>query len=141
MGFFSWLFRSLNTIPAAKIIWQVGSFPMEAVGESYYQEALQSICGPFTRDGHESVFLAIIQLEPTNPHDSNAVVIKIRNRIVGYLPRDQALRVGSQMRSKGISAATCNALIRGGWRTNQYDEGLYGVRLSIPKHGEIEFDV
>lgn len=123
----------------AQISWRDGSFPMEVVGESHYQQALISICGKHNRDGHEKEFVAIIALDPSNPHDANAVVVNILNNVVGYLPKEQAQRVGAQMREEDLQTVTCRAKVRGGWRTNQHDEGSYGVRLAIPQHGWIDF--
>jgi hypothetical protein len=132
-------FEAPRPVPLRRIQWREGSFPMEAVGESNYQSALQAICGPHTRDGHDAEFEAIIEREPSNAYDSNAVMVLIKGKKVGYLPREQAERVAGQMASKDIMAARCRARIRGGWRTNQHDEGDFGVRLAIPNHGEIEF--
>lgn len=155
MGLLSWLFGKKDDAPMSRhsarlaqqsnaravVKWRDGSFPMEVVGESHYQRALSSICGPHTRDGHDHECTAVIELEPSNPHDQNAMAVRIQNRIVGYLPRDQAARVATQMRDEGISSANCRARVRGGWRTNQYDEGNFGVRLSIPQTGWIDFGI
>lgn len=67
--------------------------------------------------------------------------MKINGRKVGYLPREQAARVADQMRGEGQSAAACSARVRGGWRTNQYGEGHYGVQLAIPRSGWIDFGI
>ncbi|MEM9138209.1 MAG: HIRAN domain-containing protein [Pseudomonadota bacterium] len=112
---------------------------MEVVGESNYQQALSTICGAHTRDGYDQQLSAIIELEPSNQYDSNAVVVKIQGQVVGYLPREQAARVGSKMREEGLSSTGCQARVRGGWRTNQHDEGNFGVRLAIPQRGWIDF--
>ena len=127
------------SVPRARVRWRDGSFPMEVVGESNYQQALIAICGPHNRHGHYQEDLAVIELEPSNPHDANAVVVKMLGRVVGYLPREQAERVGSQMREEGLSIAACKARVQGGWRTNQYDEGHYGVQVAIPQRGWIDF--
>jgi hypothetical protein len=66
-------------------------------------------------------------------------VVRILGCVVGYLPRDQAERVGLQMREEGLATAICRARVQGGWRTNQYDQGHYGVRLAIPQWGWIDF--
>ncbi|WP_206453580.1 HIRAN domain-containing protein [Aurantimonas marina] len=159
MGIFSFLFRkpksktvtqpqSGKRPPVAAqprqqpgIQWREGSFPMEVVGESNYQDVLVAICGAHTRHGHEGEYEASIEREPSNLHDPNAVMVKLHGRKVGYLPRDQAERVGEQMRDVGLTAAVCRARVRGGWRTNQYDEGHFGVRLAIPNHGWIDLGV
>lgn len=164
MGLFSWLFvkrgvpdqpslqtsviaktgpqtkaRSVDFPSSANVKWRVGSFPTEVVGESNYQKKLSELCGAHTREGHDQEFVARIELELNNPYDTNAVVVKIRNSVVGYLPRAEAKRIGSQMKEEGITKASCRARVRGGWRTNQYDEGNFGVRLSIPQRGWIDF--
>jgi hypothetical protein len=45
------------------------------------------------------------------------------------------------MREQGVEAATVEARVRGGWRTNQYDQGHFGVFLKIPRSGWIDFGV
>ncbi|MBA3305329.1 MAG: HIRAN domain-containing protein, partial [Thermoleophilaceae bacterium] len=35
--------------------------------------------------------------EPGNPHDPNAVMVQIRGRLVGYLPRDAAVAYGPML--------------------------------------------
>lgn len=122
-----------------KVDWRDGSFPMEVVGESNYQPALVSICGSHTREGHDGEYEAIIELEPSNRYDPNAVKVMIKGKTVGYLPREQAKRVGGQLDEAGSAAARCRARIRGGWRTNQYDEGDFGVRLGVPMRGPVTF--
>jgi hypothetical protein len=114
---------------------------MEVVGESNYQDALIAICGRHTRQGHDEKYEALLELEPNNQYDANAVRVSISRRKVGYLSREQAERVGGQMRQSGLDVAACNARVRGGWRTNQYDEGHYGVFLSVPNHGWIDFGI
>ncbi|MCU0907099.1 MAG: HIRAN domain-containing protein [Rhodobacteraceae bacterium] len=112
---------------------------MEVVGESHYQNALVRIGGGHNRYGHQIEAEAELVREPGNPFDTNAIVVLIHGDTVGYLPRDQAARVSAQMAEDGIERATCGAKIIGGWRTNQYDEGSFGVRLAIPCWGWIDF--
>ncbi|MEX2693640.1 HIRAN domain-containing protein [Rhizobium mongolense] len=114
---------------------------MRVVGELSYQDALIAICGRHTRRSHEGEYQAAIEREPTNPHDPNAIVVKIAGRTVGYLPREQHAHVGVQMLEAGIGKAECRARVRGGWRTNQHDEGHYGVCLAIPNWGWIDFGI
>lgn len=125
--------------PSVCIQWRDGSFPMKVVGESYFQDALTSICGRHSRYGHEVECVATIEREPSNPYDPNAVKVVIQGQKVGHLPCEQAARVGEQLSKAGLSAALCAARIRGGWRTNQYDEGMFGVSLAIPNRGDIQF--
>ena len=127
--------------PPARVQWDRDFYPVEVVGESNYQDALIAICGRHTRHSQYLEFDAVIELEPTNAHDPSAIVVKIEGHKVGYLPKEQAARVGAQMREEGLSAATCGARVRGGWRTNQYDTGHYGVYLAIPERGWIDFGI
>ncbi|WP_211242017.1 HIRAN domain-containing protein [Roseivivax halodurans] len=109
------------------------------MGESHYQAALIGLVVPNSRYGVDIEAVARIARDPSNPHDSNAVKVTIEGRLVGHLPRDQAERVSAQMAEDGIAAANCRARIKGGWRTNQHDEGLYGVSLGINSWGWIDF--
>ena len=136
----------LSTTPAVRaayqVSWRQGSYPLSAVGESNYQDALSRICGGHNRDGHELECLAVVIPEPTNPYDPNAHKVMINGLLVGYLPRDEAKRFKTQARNAGIAgqAVEVAALISGGWRTNQYDEGFFGVRLGIPLRDDIVFE-
>lgn len=123
------------------IRWREGSFPMQVVGESNYQGALIAICGRHTRHGYEGEHVALIEREPSNSYDPNAIRVMIEGRKVGYLSREQAVRVGEQMIVAGLTRSACAARVRGGWRTNQHDEGHYGVSLSIPNQGWIDFGI
>lgn len=156
MGLISWLLgkKETRTDPDApsrprppsrsrtpRIVWRTDSYPSEVVGESNYQAALTSICGAHTRHGHDLEVVASLSREPANAHDPNAVMVSIRGMKVGYLPRDQAQRVSAQMRQDDLATVECNACIRGGWRTNQHDEGHFGVRLAMPMRGWIDFGI
>jgi hypothetical protein len=123
------------------IAWRDGSFPMQVVGESYCQDALIAICGRHTRYGYEGEHVASLRRDTRNTHDPDAVEVVIDGRRVGYLEREQARRVSSQLNDANLSAVRCKARIRGGWRTNQHDEGHYGVALSVPNMGWIDFGI
>ncbi len=153
MGFLDWLFGSqkgqaasaskplVPRGPKPRIRWRPDSFPTEVVGESNYQDALIAVCGPHTRYGHDIEILASLVREPSNAFDPNAVMVTVRSRKVGYLSREQAERVSSQMQEAGLPTVECNARIQGGWRTNQHDEGHFGIRLAMPMRGWIDFGI
>lgn len=125
-----------------KVEWREGSYPMEVVGVSHYQRVLANLCGGHNRHGHELACRAVLIPEPSNPHDSNAHKVMIEGRLVGYVPREHAVRFAAAAEAAGQAGATIavNAVVRGGWRTNQYDEGHFGVRLSAPTRGAIPFE-
>lgn len=152
MGFWKWLFgtspqstasvsaQNLKRSRAAnQVVWRSGSYPMEVVGESNYQSVLLDICGRYNREGHNLEIEAEISREPTNPYDANAVVVQLGGRKVGYLGKEQAQRVSAQMMDEGIDCARCQSKVVGGWRTNQHDQGYFGVKLGIPNRGWIDF--
>jgi hypothetical protein len=121
----------------ARIVWREKSFPTSAVGESNYQAALEGLCGGHNRYGYELECEAELVPEPSNPYDPNAVKVLIARRLVGYLSRADAVRFHAEMAlaERPGEGARCAAKINGGWRTNQYDEGCFGVRLGIPGWG------
>jgi hypothetical protein len=144
MGWFSRLL-GLERAPTprlARIEWREGSYPTPAVGESNYQAALEAICGGYSRHGHEFECEAELVPEPDNAYDENAVKVLIGRQLVGYLCREDAVRFHEEMKLAGRpwEGARCAANIKGGWRTNQYDEGSFGVYLGIPGRGRFNLE-
>ena len=134
--------RSTNSGAPLSVAWPTGSYPMEVVGESHHQGDLATLCGGHNRHGHEFVCRAVLTPEPANVHDSNAHKVMIEGRLVGYLPREHAARFAAAAEAVGQpgAAIAVDAVVRGGWRTNQHDEGHFGVRLSAPTRGAIHFE-
>lgn len=138
MGLFSWLFgssdRSVSNVrkPSLRFI-RDGSFDYDVVGESFYQPALDLICGGKTDDGHEHECSAVLVCEDDNPHDPNAIAVMISGRKVGHLPRSEAAAFRQLLRRHGIEnlPVRCDALVIGGWKRGRGDEGHYGVKLDI----------
>ena len=139
MSLFSWLFGSdkdkrTNTIRVANIENAPGTYDVNVVGESHYQEALSAICGGKTEQGYRHMVEAHLVSEDDNPHDSKAVCVWIQNRVVGYLDRETARSFRKQMANIGMSgvAAKCDAIIVGGWDRGAEDSGHFGVKLDLP---------
>lgn len=156
MGLLSWLFGRRAAPQSAKIshapkpepqarvpqiVWRPGSYPMDVVGESYYQAALTKIAGGHNRHGHELEVVAHLVREPMNAQDKNAVRVEISGQKVGFIAREQAERISGAILERNLDRVACLAQVRGGWRTNQYDAGHFGVRLSVPNHGWIDFGI
>jgi hypothetical protein len=83
------------------------------VGESFYQSALLAITG--SSPGEEVTLDCIAELvpEPSNPHDPNAIMVKIEGRCVGHLSRQNAVKFGPRINAM-IDAGQptiCNAFI------------------------------
>lgn len=86
---------------------------LPVVGESHYQPALVAITGssPGQDVAHEC--LAELVPEPTNPHDPNAIMVKVEGKCVGYLSRQNAVKFGPRIKAM-IDAGQptiCNAFI------------------------------
>lgn len=116
-----------------------GSFGLEVVGESQYQENIDAVAGPKTPDGVDVTVPAELILEDDNLYDSNAVAVRIGGRTVGYLARQEAKDLREELKPvlQGRRLPiTVEANIRGGWDRGGGDEGSYGVWLDAFPRGE-----
>jgi hypothetical protein len=110
-----------------------GHFEFDVVGESHYQEALESIAGAKDDESKRHDCVAELVLEDDNPHDNQAILVAIDGKQVGYLSRKHAREFRAELRQQGISVTVCRvpALIVGGWKRG-LDEGHFGVKLDLP---------
>jgi hypothetical protein len=67
-----------------------GDDPVEVVGESRYQDALWKIVGGRHADPVRYETEAVLEPEPDNPYDPNAIKVLIGGAVVGYLSREDA---------------------------------------------------
>jgi hypothetical protein len=67
-----------------------GGESVEVVGDSYYQDALDAICGGKCEDGHQLMCRAELRPEPDNEYDKRAVGVYVDGRKVGHLNRADA---------------------------------------------------
>ena len=145
MGIFSWFFGKQNKqsesptqiLPPgydSVTIKGNGKYQLEVVGESYYQDALEEICGPRTDEGVEKATIATIVWEDDNPKDNLAVRIDIEGKTVGYLSRPYARLVRETVAEAGYGGVTtrCNAIIRGGWDRGERGKGHTGSGSTSP---------
>ena len=111
-----------------------GDYECEVVGESHYQDALGCITGGKTEDGHELECEALLEREPHNRNDPNAITVRIDGKLVGYLPRHHAKAMTIIFNKHELAGAYADAVIVGGWsgRKGRKAEGHFGVRLDIP---------
>ncbi|WDF34560.1 HIRAN domain-containing protein [Arthrobacter agilis] len=67
---------------------------MEVVGEKFREKQLAQVLGrkPRLDEQIEQEHEAELVPEPDNPHDANAISVRIKGRVVGYLSRDDAAR-------------------------------------------------
>ena len=115
------------------------SFPDElvrVVGVSHYQDALTEIAGRPGPEGVRHPVAAVLEPEPANPHDPNAIRVLVAGRPAGYLSRDDALRYGSAVRllRDHDHVLVCDALIVGrGPGAGTQNLGLF---LELPRAPE-----
>lgn len=111
-----------------------GGYPRDVVGESHCQDALAMICGGHNRDGHYLEIEGELSSEPSNSYDTNAVMVSIAGKKVGYLSREDASQYQAALEAAGHGGRSVKvaAKVVGGWRTNQHDAGHFGVKLALP---------
>jgi hypothetical protein len=139
MGFFS---RQKSTRSSSDVTARLhgGDEDLEVVGEASYQDALWSLCGGSSGDRIRCDTVAVLVPEPNNPHDANAICVRIDGRVVGYLPRQIAAIyvAGLQelMARSGEHVALRGVIVGGGYYAD--GPGRLGVWLS---HDPADFGV
>ncbi|MEI4485622.1 hypothetical protein V8J36_05425 [Frigidibacter sp. MR17.14] len=138
MSIFDWLFGKPNPRPQGRHAHLEGDglFGFEIVGEAAYQAELAKIAGPKNAEGHEHYALAELKPELSNPHDKNAVAVRISHLTVGYLARSDAAKATAKLKKLGLyhHHLTVDAVIVGGWKRSRGrspSEGSYGVKLDL----------
>ena len=103
-----------------------GSFSQEIRGEQAYAEAID-LFGQFLEDYHngEDEILVMVEVEPDNKFDKNAVRVEAGQTTVGYIPREQALEFGNELLEFG-GRATCTARLY--WSP---DDGKSSITLDV----------
>jgi hypothetical protein len=107
-----------------------GQFAFPIVGESHYQSDLEALAGGRSEEGAHQLCAALLEPEPDNPYDKNAVRVKVRSRTVGYLSQDVAPDFVAALQANGFASAACEAVIVGGWHRPGQANGHFGLRLN-----------
>lgn len=139
MGFLNRIGRNPKPAsPASGKTVLVGGREVQVVGESYYQDALTSLCGGKQQDSVCLDTEATLVPEPTNAYDTNAVQVQIGGVPVGHLGRDEAKAYGPLLKHLAASGSTaaCRATVVGGWKRSKRDQGHYGVVLDLARPDE-----
>jgi hypothetical protein len=110
-----------------------GSFSQEIRGEQAYAEAID-LFGQFLEDYHngEDEILVMVEVEPDNKFDRNAVRVEAGQTTVGYIPREQALEFGNELMEFG-GRATCTARLY--WSP---DDGKSSISLDVVRPLAVE---
>jgi hypothetical protein len=108
-----------------------GRQTLEVVGESQYQDHLWKVVGGRAPEPIRHSVVAVLDPEPDNPYDENAIRVSIDGGVVGYLCREDAVVYGPGLRVLGERYAGRIALegqiVGGGPRPDGL--GMLGVFL------------
>ena len=109
------------------------NYNYEIVGESYRRDNLLKII-----DNHNAISIgklhidAILEPEPSNSFDKNAVKVLIEGIHVGYIPQTDSERVGTLIKRTGEGRMKVKARI--GWDKNQNTQFI-GVKIALDSNG------
>ena len=107
------------------------SFAYEIAGASRYQNILETIVGGKREESVYFRAIAILSLEPENPHDPYAIAVRIAGETIGYIKKSDTDRFHKSFEKFGVASdVQCKAKIVGGWDRGG-DTGSFGVRLDI----------
>ena len=103
-----------------------GSFSQEVRGEQAYKKTID-MYGKYLQDYHpgEDEFYVMVELEPKNKYDKNAVRVDAGQATIGHIPREEAAGFGAELAIHG-GRAKCAAKLY--WSP---EDGLSSVRLDI----------
>lgn len=104
-----------------------GGATVAVVGEGQHQEALLAVAGPKTPRGERKAVVAVLIAE------RRTVNVIIDGRRVGHLNQDDARAYAPLLHratQQGM-APQCEAMVVGGWRHPDGDEGFFGVTLDL----------
>ena len=106
----------------------------EVVGEAAHVDALEAVAGGRTWAGpRHRLVSAALESEPANPHDPDAVRVRVGGETVGYLPRDDTPRFRALVTGLAArhDAAIARARLTGGWDRGSRGRGALGIELDV----------
>lgn len=106
-----------------------GSYSLNVVGESFYEQSFQTICGRRSGTQHVLNASAKLALDDMNKFDSKAVAVYINDLQVGHLSKEDARTFRRVIASKHPSGArefSCHAQVYCGG-----PELVYSVSLDL----------
>ena len=101
----------------------------DVVGESFQRDHLTALIRAHNAfESGEIYSTAVLELEPTNPFDENAVKVVVEGTQVGYIPKFDSPAVTEMVKKSGKSSY--EVPVRIGWDTNS-PSPLIRVRLAL----------
>ena len=109
------------------------NYNYEIVGESYRRDNLLEIINHHNAASHGKLNIdAVLEPEPSNSFDKNAVRVLIDGKHVGYIPQIDSERVGNIIKRSGEGRMKVKARI--GWDKNQ-NMKFIGVKIALDSNG------
>jgi hypothetical protein len=106
-----------------------GEYTYEVVGESYQRDHLTALIRAHNAfEAGQILSTAVLEMEPSNPFDSNAVKVVVEGTQVGYIPKFDSPAVTEMIKKSGKKVY--EVPVRIGWDTNS-PSPLIGVRLAL----------
>lgn len=112
------------------------SYPLEIVGESFYDAPIARALGLDLRKHRDAVSerrIGVLTLDDANSHDPHAVALTFDGEVCGYLPREMApvFREFLEARKPGATMAGVQTMVVGGWNHGARDRGCFGIRVDL----------
>jgi hypothetical protein len=106
-----------------------GTFAVEVVGVSRYQDVLESA------GARGAMLVAKLVLEDENPHDRHAVAVYVEGERAGYLSRTNARLYRADLAAAGQAdiIVVCKAKIVGGFEIARGERAHFGLKLDLPR--------
>lgn len=129
VGFLSRLFSKPPTLSRVPPTFYGGDETLEVVGESFHQETLWALVGGRIVERVRCAIRAVLEPEPNNPKDRNAVMVLIDGECVGHLSREDAAEYvpGIRRLTSNGRVGLAGVIVGGGQRVDGV--GFLGVFL------------
>ena len=116
----------------------------DVVGEAYREAQVTAAQRrPRLDEEIEEVFEALLVPEPDNPHDANAVSVRVNGHVIGYLDRSAAQvyrQIFHRIAASGMVATTAAriwAVVRESWEDDGRARFFSNVRIYLPEPHQI----
>ena len=101
----------------------------DVVGESFQRDHLTALIRAHKAFENGEIYsTALLELEPSNPFDPNAVKVVVEGTQVGYIPKFDSPAVTEMVKKSGKSSY--EVPVRIGWDTNS-PSPLIGVKIAL----------
>ncbi len=131
----------MQLLDVSGVLWPADSEMFDVVGERFVSDNVLAMRDAIRENARFWPHTVFLSAEPTNPHDSNAVAIYfpiVRQGFlgrseqairVGYLPREQAKKFHSSVKSMGYPGLMVQVAACVVWHD---EENRGGVKISLP---------